>query len=234
MKFKLIQIVGCVSLMSITPVCAEIPDCTGISFRTFGWMVAPDDLYYEVNGRDIRVPVIASARSSFLKVPKVDRMVFYRLVPGPEEKLVREEAAVVDLSTAGSWPLLIFATQPQEPKRYRVAAIADDLKAFPFPSCRFVNFTPVDLYAKYGDQQVKVAAQGEALLDPGLKSTTDTETRYATVSIHTEQGPRVLYGNNWAVRSNQRTLVFIYAQDQKMQVMRIQDDIALYAEPAAR
>jgi len=202
-----------------------------VRFRTFGWMTAPDDLYFDSKGRNTKLSIIDSARSEFNDAPTVKKLVFYRLIPGPEGKPVREEAASVDISAAGPWPLLIFMANPDSPKRYQVAAVSDDLKTFPIPSCRFVNLTKVDIYANYGDQQIKVPAKGIELLDPRLKSATETETRYIRVGMKTPEGPRLLYSNNWVVRPTQRTLVFIFPQDDRMQVMRIADDISLYASP---
>ncbi|MDP3851844.1 MAG: hypothetical protein Q8Q59_15175 [Luteolibacter sp.] len=220
-------------LLTLPSLLAQTPSAEGgIRFRTFGWQLSADDLYYEVKGRDTRISVTDSARSVFNLAPKGRQIVFYRLVPGPDDKPLREQAATVDIAAAGPWPLLIFTNDPKAPKRYRVAAIADDLKVFPFPSCRFVNFSQVDLYARFGDQKIKLPAKGVERIDPHLKSATETETRYITVSMDTPEGPRLLYSNNWAVRPSHRTLVFIFPQDEQLQIMRIADDIALYAPTA--
>lgn len=223
--------IACGLILCLTPVLAQTsPEPGKVRFRTCGWRVAPDDLYYDLDGRDTKVSIVESGRSAFNDTPRdAKQIVFYRLVAGPAQaKPVREVAATVNIAAAGPWPLVIFMANPEEPKHYRVAAIADDLKTFPFPSCRFVNLTTVDLYARYGDQKVKVAVKGVERLDPNLKSTTEPETRYTTVSIITPQGPKMLYSNNWAVRPTQRTLVFVFAQDDRLQLMRLGDDLALY------
>jgi len=226
--------VACGLILSLSSLSAQSPtDSAKVRFRTLGWMVAPGDLYYDLNGRDTKVSIIESARSVFNDLAKDQKkIVFYRLLPGStKDKPVREEAATVDISTAGPWPLLIFMANLDAPKHYRVAAVADDLKVFPFPCCRFVNLSPVELHARYGDQKITIAAKGIERLDPHLKPTAETQTRYATVSVDTPQGPRMLYSNNWAVRPTQRTLVFMFSQDEHLQVMRITDDIAVYAAP---
>jgi len=234
MKSDLLRVICC-CICGVAPLSGQKQsDEGGVRFRTFGWMVSAEELYYDVNGRDTRISIIDSARSVFFHAPKAGQIVFYRLVPGPKEKPEREEAATVDVSAAGKWPLLIFMKSPESPKRYCVAAVADDLEAFPFPSCRFINFTAADLSVTYGDQQVKVAARGIERLDPRLKPGAGTETRYATVSANTPQGPRLLYGNNWAVRPAQRTLVLVFSQDERLQVLRVTDDIALYTTPVAK
>ena len=219
-------------VFSLMPALAQSPPEVKVRFRTLGWMVAPDDLYYKVKGGDAKVSIIDAARSVFYDAPTDKKnLVFYRLVPGPDGKNVREPAAEVDISSAGPMPLLIFMGNPDDPKNYRVAAIADDLKAFPFPCCRFVNFTPVELFAKYGDQKVKVAAKGIELIDPRLKSMTEPETRYTSVSMMTEEGPRLLYSNNWVAHPTQRTLVFVFALDGQFHIMRIADSLSLHLPP---
>ena len=208
------------------------PEAGKSSFRTLGWMVSLDDLYYDLNGQDTKLSIIEAARSVFSETPKdVKKLVFYRLVPGPKDKPMREEAASVDISAAGPWPLLVFMANPEAPKHYRVAAIADDLKSFPFPSCRFVNLTPVEFDATYGDQKVKIPAKGIERIDTRTKSTDESDTCHATVSMKTPEGPRLLYSNYWVVNPSQRTLVFIFSQDKLFQIMRVADHSSLYAPP---
>jgi len=220
-------------VLSWTPVWAQNPPEPGKSgFRTLGWMVSQDDLYYDLAGQDTKLSIIEATRSAFSEIPKdAKKLVFYRLVPGPKDKPVREEAASVDLSGTGPWPLLIFMANPEAPKHYRVAAIADDLKVFPFPSCRFVNFTPVELDVTYGDQKIKVPAKGIERVDIRTKSSNESETRFATVSMKTPEGPRLLYTNNWVVNPSQRTLAFIFSQDKLFQIICIEDHISLYTPP---
>lgn len=232
MNSNLLRVV-CLSVLSLTLVSAQSPqDDVKVRFRTLGWRVAPDDLYYEFQGGDSKVTITESMRSVFHDVPRgTQKIVFYRLLPGPKDKPRREVAATVDIASAGPWPLLIFMANPEVPKNYRVAAIADDLKAFPFPSCRFVNLTAMDLYAKYGDQQLKIPAKGIERVDPHLQPpvANESQTRYTTVSMNTPNGPRLLYSNNWVVRPTQRTLVFVFTHENLFQVMRISDGSALYA-----
>ena len=218
--------------ISWTTLFAQLPTDDGlVHFRTFGWQVAPGDLYFESKGKDIKLSVIDSARSVFNDHAKTESIVFYRLVPGPDGKLVHEEAAVVNISAAGQWPLVVFMKTETTPKRYKAVAISDDLKTFPIPSCRFINLTPIELYAKLGDQDMKVPAKGVELLDPHLKSAIEPEARYASIHAMTASGPLMLYSNNWMMRPTQRTMVFIFPQDDTLQVMRIVDDLGQYPLP---
>ena len=220
-------------IISLVSVVAQVPADDGlVHFRTFGWQVAPDDLYFESKGKDTKLSVIDAARSVFMDHVKKDTIVFYRLVPGPEGKLVREEAAVVNIAAAGPWPLVVFMKAENSAKRYKTVAISDDLKTFPIPSSRFINLTPIELYAKLGEQVLKLPAKGVELVEPIFKSATVPEARYTSIHAMTEEGPLMLYSNNWMLRPTQRMLVFIFPQENSLQVMRIVDDRGQYALPA--
>ena len=204
-----------------------------VQVRTFGAVVAPADLYYDYKGVDTKVTVIDSARSVFMNHSDKNPIVFYRLVPGPAGKPVREEAAVAPIADAGTRPLVVFMQTANSPQKYQVSVLADDPKAFPFPSCRFINLSALDIDVAYGSQSLKVKALGTELIDSGLKSAQPAETRYTTLSTPTPNGPRLLYSNNWMVRPNQRTLVFIVSQGDGLQVTRIVDDQGSFAETPA-
>ena len=202
-------------------------------FRTIGWQLSMDDLYYDLKQHDANVYVTELARSNFYDAPKEKEIVFYRLVPGTDDKTkkTREVAATVDISNAGHVVLLLFMADPASPKRYRVTALPDDPKSFPFPSCRFINLTGVNLRATYGDEKIEVKAKGMNLAYPKLKAGEEDDTRYTSVSMDTPEGPQMLYGNNWVARPGRRTLVFIFPQDERMCVMRVSDDISIFLPP---
>ncbi|MEX1049901.1 MAG: hypothetical protein WED15_10260 [Akkermansiaceae bacterium] len=201
----------------------------GIRFRTLGWNLSADDLFYSFKNQDTKVELTESSRSIFHAAGRAKQLTFYRIITGPDDKPMQEVAATVNIETAGPWPLLIFMKDPRSPKRFRVAAIADDLKTFPFPSTQFVNFTGVDMDAKLGDQVVKVAGGGLARIDPRIQAGKESDTRFTAISWNSPAGRRVLYSNNWVVKPNQRTIVFISSQDNRILVMRIRDNIAIYA-----
>ena len=200
------------------------PEEHKVRFRTLGWQVAADDLLYELKHHDSSISVTEAARSIFFEAPKEKQIVFYRLVPGPDDKEVREIAATVDISKAGPMPLLLFMADPAAPNHYLVTASADDPKAFPFPSARFINLTAEDLNGSYGVQKFNLPRKGIVQLDPRLNPNGGPQGLLATVSRDTPQGPQLLYNTNWVVRPNYRTLVFIFPQDKRTSVMRITDD----------
>lgn len=205
----------------------------GLRFRTFGWQVATEGLFYEVGGKDAQLEVLDATRSRFYDYSGPLALVVYRLVPGPDGKKVRQTVATADLSAAGRWPLLVFLPdKTKSPDAVRIVTLADDLDSFPAPQFRFVNFTPVTLGLTLGTERVALASRGLHQLDPALGSDGAPETRYFVVSIATEEGPKLLYANNWVVRPSQRTLVLIFAEDNALQVRRVVDNVLQYTPPA--
>ncbi|MBC8038972.1 MAG: hypothetical protein H7Y06_00350 [Opitutaceae bacterium] len=202
----------------------------GLRFRTFGWQVAADGLLCEIGGKEVPLEVLEASRSRFYDYSGPLTIVVYRLVPGPEGKKVRQTVATADISAAGRWPLLVFMPDKEKgPEAIRIVPLADDLSAFPAPQFRFVNFTPVMLGLTLGKERVALAPRALHALDPALKSGEGTTTRYFVVSIASEEGPKMLYANNWVVRPTQRTLVFIFATDNALQVRRIVEDVNQFA-----
>ncbi len=227
----------CIALLlltSLSNLCAQAqPEEHKVRFRTIGWQVSFDDLYYEIKGHDANVFVTESSRSIFYDAPKEKQFVFYRLVPGTDDpsKKTREVAATVDISNAGHVPLLLFIVDPAAPKHYRVTAFPDDPKSFPFPSCRFINLTGVDLHATYGEEKFEVKGRGLAMVYPKLKDNAESDAQYTTVSMDSPHGPQLLYCNNWVMCSKQRTLVFIFPQEDRMNVLRVSDDKSTFPSP---
>ncbi len=212
---------------------AQAPAPDGrLHFRTLGWRVSADDLFVQRAGKPVPVAVTDTARSPFYAHERTERIVFYRLVPGPENKPVPRAVAEAEVSAAGDWPLLVFLAAPEDsPLPYRVVALSDDLRSFPAPSSRFINLTPVPLVVSFGEQRFPLAPRAVHQIDPGLRAEGSAETRYTAIGMEQPQ-PRLLYGNNWVVRPSQRTLVIIFAHNGAMQVNRIVDDVSAYTLPA--
>jgi hypothetical protein len=216
-------------IIAAPPLSSQVPIVdSAVQFRTLGWEVAPDDLYYEYKGKDTKLKVMEASRSIFYNHKKSDKIIFYRLVQGPEGKFIREDATEANITLAGTWPLLVFMKNPADKKKYKVAAISDDLTTFPAPSCRFINLTSVELQAKYGDQWTTIPGKGMELINPKLKSNDKIETRYTQIYVKTDKDPLLIYTNNWVVKPTQRTLTFIFPGDESIRIMRIVDDIGQY------
>ena len=205
----------------------------GLRFRTFGWQTQPKALLYDQAGKDVPVEVLDSVRSRFYNQSGSKKLVLYRLITNAEGKKVRQPVVTVDLAEAGVWPLLVFIPDKAAgPDGFRVIPVAADLKSFPAPQFHFVNFTSVPLGLALGADRLVLQPGAVHAMDPALKSGEAATTRYFMVSIATEEGPKMMYANNWVVRPSQRTLVLIFAEDQALQVRRVVDDVNQYAAPA--
>lgn len=205
-----------------------------LHFRTLGWAVAAEDIFYELGGKNVPLVVKDATRSGFYSHPRVERLVFFRLVPGPEQKPVRQTVAEAEVGAAGEWPLLIFLkNESGAPLPYRVVALSDDLRSFPSSACRFINLTPAELRVVVGEDKFSLSPRAMHQINLGLDPAAPPQMRYAAIGLFNEQGARRLYGNNWAFRPNQRTLVVIYPQEGGMQLNRIVDDVRSYALPTA-
>lgn len=221
---------GLILILSVTPLFSKEtkPDKT-VHFRTFGATAATHDLFYHFKGADTKVAVIESARSIFLDHEDKGPITFYRLVPKSEGKFEREEVASASIEGAGASPLLIFTETADSPKHYQIRVVADDLKAFPFPFCRFINLSPIAIDVSYGGESLHIPPQAIEMIDPRLETSDQPETRYTTLTKPTQNGPVLLYSNNWVVSPNQRTMVVISEEGEGITVTRIVDDKGQYA-----
>ena len=93
-----------------------------------------------------------------------------------------EERVIVakgDLTGSGPTPLLIMTKSKAAPDQLSMRVIADDLTAFPERTCRFVNFTPLDIAVIVGRKAATIPRGGIQLVDTDLGK--DGSTSYVTV-----------------------------------------------------
>ncbi len=202
-----------------------------MQFRTLGWEVSLKDLYYDYKGKDVKIAVVHSARSPFYALDVGDTISFYELIPNPDKPPTRKIVAVADVSTTKPWPLIVFRAGNQPGGMFKVSAIADDPKSFPYNTCRFINLTESDLYAKYGDEQIKIPAKGVESASMKLSSTEKGKIRNTMLVALTGDGPLLVYSNNWIVSHNNRVLVFINPSPSGIRVSRIADSAEQYSKP---
>ena len=200
-------------------------------FRTLGWEVSLKDIYYDYKGKDVKVAVVHSARSPFYALDAGDSISFYELISNADKPPTRKVVAVADISTTKPWPLIVFRAGNQAEGMFKVTAIADDPKSFPFNTCRFINLTEADLYAKYGGEQIKIPAKGIESASMKLSSTEKGKIRNTMLVALTGDGPLLVYSNNWIVSHNNRVLVFINPSPSGIRVSRIADSAEQYSRP---
>lgn len=213
-----------VAFFSAPPLAAQQAEVAGKSdrgFRTFGWKLGLDGLFYEANGKETPLAVYEFARSAFFDSPDNKIITVYRHITDGEGKVVREVVARADVSQAGNTPLVVFNEDPDNKGKYVCVAFADDLTSFPVGSYRFINLSAVALKAGVGERSVVVPAKGQAL----IRAETDKNlpTRITTILAMINGKPQLIYSNNWVLRPKQRTMVFISAVSGNAEVMRIND-----------
>lgn len=220
-------VAGLLLVLGMTPpVFAQAPsDHGGAYFRTLGWGVTRDDLYYSLDGEDTGLRIFDSVRSGFHAYPKGGEISFYRVVLNEDGEEERVTVARGDLTDGGPTPLLIMTKSEKEPDKLNMRVIADDLTAFPERTCRFVNFTPIEIGVTVGPKEAAVPPGGIRLVDTHLGE--DERTRYVTAFVSVSDDKLMLSYNNWVFRSGQRVMVFI-ALDKGGQprVIRLVDAVA--------
>jgi hypothetical protein len=223
---RVLLVAGC--LLGTAPLghAQTAPDAPELPrFRTLGWGVRASDLHYSLAGKDVPVSVFDAGRSGFQRLPNEESITFYRLVTNAQGMVERVTAAEAFLSHAGPLPLLVFLPDPADQARYRIVTVADDLKAFPPRSCRFVNLTAVTINATVGDAAIVVPGGEERVVDTRLGDG-ESSTRYTSVFVDIRDGKLMLAYNNWVFRPGQRTLVFIFLDKQgRPQVVRVVDGV---------
>lgn len=196
-----------------------------LHFRTLGWEVAPDDLFYSIGGKDVSVKIFEGGRSGFQDYPKREEISFYRIVKkedGTEEHVI---VAKGDLSGGGPTPLLIMTKSKEAPDKFVMTVIADDLKAFPDRTCRFVNLTPIDVSITLGKETATVPSGDIRLMETNFKKEDDS-TRYVTVFVTINYEKLMLSYNNWVFRPGQRVMVFVAVdKDGQPRVIRLVDAV---------
>jgi hypothetical protein len=204
---------------------AQAPAERGVNFRTMGWGVAHDDLFYSMDGQDVSVRIFDSVRSGFHAVPNEGEITFYRIVHHDDDTLERVIVARGDLTGGGPTPLLILTQSKTDPDKLDMNVIADDLSAFPERTCRFVNFTRAEIGVTVGPKAATIPPGGIRLVDTNLEE--DERTRYVTAFVTVSDEKLMLSYNNWVFRPGQRVMVFISVdKNGQPRLIRLVDAVA--------
>lgn len=222
---SLLTATGCLLILGMNPTLFAQGTSGALHFRTMGWGVAAEDLFYSMGGKDVSVRIFDAGRSGFQAYSKRKEIRFYRIVKkedGTEERVI---VAKGDLTGSGPTPLLIMTKSKAAPDQLVMTVIADDLKAFPEQTCRFVNFTPLDIGVTVGRKAATIPRGGIQLVDTDLGN--DGSTSYVTVFGMVNGKKLMLSYNNWVFRPGQRVMVFISVdKDGRPSVIRLVDAVA--------
>lgn len=195
-------------------------------FRTLGWDVQLQDIYYMLSGKDVPIVVYSGTRSPFYDLPSGESLTLYRIERTAEDEIVRVPVVEASMERGGTWPLMIITPDDSTSETdYRATVIPDDLTAFPAPHLRFINLSPVPLNVNVGSNRSTVDSRDMISVDPQLDpNSTRTETRFITITVDAADGPLRIYSNNWAVGKSQRTIVLLRGRKGALGVQRVIDD----------
>jgi hypothetical protein len=176
-------------------------------FRLYGWDESITDLHYNLKGTDVAMVIYQDARSIFYDYSGPEMLTLYRLKTDKDGNVVREPAAQANLATGGSWPLIVVSNYPAKPGTYQTFVLKDDLNSFPPGSYAFTNFTASIVGGMLGTEPFTLAPGDNKLVDGKPK---DSGTTLAALFYKLSGDKKeALYTNNWAIRPQTRTRVFV-------------------------
>lgn len=120
-----------------------------MQFRTLGADCAPEGLNFRMGSNSIPITIQQGMRSMPYNYSGASPLVFFKLVEGEDGKLVPQTVASVDLSEAGTFPLLVFFKGTKGPDQPVVSVLKEDPKSFPAGTFRIVNDSAVPLNAAF-------------------------------------------------------------------------------------
>ena len=172
-----------------------------MQFRTLAGDTAPEGIYYEFNKQDIPITVQQDIRSLPFAYNSAKPLLFYKLIPSPDGKQVHEPVVSVDLSAAGTFPLLIFFQDQTAPKKLRIQTMKEDAMSFPGATCRFVNFSQIPLLIGFGSEQFILPSGRVVDRKPS------GPTAMITLKAQTQKATIPLLSNNMVCAPRERYLI---------------------------
>lgn len=175
-------------------------------FRLYGWDESITDLHYNFKGTDVAMVIYQDSRSIFHDYSGPELLTLYRIKTDKDGNVVREPAAQANLSSGGSWPLIVISNHHARPGTYQTFVLKDDLGSFPPGSYAFTNFTATMVGGMLGTEAFTLAPGENKLVvgKPKIDGTTLAALFYKIAGDRKE----ALYTNNWAIRPQTRTRVF--------------------------
>jgi hypothetical protein len=124
------------------------PAKPAMQFRTLGADCAPDGLNYQLGSNAVSISVQQGNRSLPYDYTGASPLVLFRIVTGKDGKLVHQPVVSVNLSQAGTYPLLVFF-KGKTPDQPIVSVLKEDAVSFPAGTFRVVNDSGTPLSAAF-------------------------------------------------------------------------------------
>ena len=208
---KLRLLIALVALGAL-PLWAQDNDSSGDAvpgkyFRTLGAGVTANDLYFKVKGKDKNVSITNSLRSILYDPKGAEKIVFYKIVTGPDGKKMHVDVAQAQIPRVNSLTLLVFSADPATPGTYDVDVLPDDLVTFPLGSYRIFNRSTLPVKVVLGNQGASVAPNKiRVLMYQPPAGGGSVPVRIYTPTNNT---PRLIYANTWGDDNNHRTDILV-------------------------
>jgi len=208
---KLRLLIALVALGAL-PLWAQDDDAGGDTvpdkyFRTIGAGVTANDLYFKVKGKDKNISITDSFRSILYDPKGAGKVVFYKIVTGPDGKKMHVDVAQAQIPRVNSLTLLVFSADPATPGTYDVDVLPDDLVTFPLGSYRIFNRSTLPVKVVLGNQGASVAPNKiRVLMYQPPAGGGSVPVRIYTPTNNT---PRLIYANTWGDDNNHRTDILV-------------------------
>ena len=131
---------------------AQVPSPSAqptMQFRTLGADCAMDGLFYQMGSNNVSVSIPQQMRSMPYDYSGASPLEIFKLITDKDGKPVHQKIASVDISQAGTFPLLVFFKGPKGPDQPIVSVLKEDAKAFPSGTFRIVNYSQNPLNASF-------------------------------------------------------------------------------------
>ena len=155
------------------------PKAPAYTFRTLGLDCAPEGLHYLSGSNSINLSVLSGMRSDPQSYEGVSPIVFFRTIPGNDGRMTNVPVVSVDLSGAGSFPLLLFSKGATDAAPPKVRVLPEDAAAFPGGTFRVLNNTGSPLSVSFGTSRM--------IVPPFSMMNHKSEAEVQTMAIASEQ-----------------------------------------------
>lgn len=174
-----------------------------MQFRILSGNAAPEGLNYELDKQDVPIVVEQGMRSLPFAYGAANPLILYKLAPGADGKITRVPVISIDITNAGTFPLLVFFNDPASKSKLRVLTMREDIASFPAGTCRFANFSPLPAEISFGSS--KFILGPSSIVDKRPSGT----SALLTISALGRNGVMPILTHNMLIEPQKRSLILI-------------------------
>lgn len=190
-------------------------------FRTLGVDCNAEGLNYLLGSNSVPLTIVQGVRSQPFEYSGPSPLEIFRTVTGPDGKLARQQVASIDISQAGTYPLLMFFKGTKGPDQPVISLLKEDAKSFPSGTFRIVNYSRLPLSANLPGGLVAVPAGT-------IKDYLGKEGGIFTVGIseNNPSGPFLAFNSNIGILPGGRIMFLVLpppSSERHIQILRLTD-----------